>query len=409
MAGSNVVKTIEELELLHYGQSLNYLQKADANMLTTTGGVFNTIFGAYAWAQLNLEANAFSILPKYVWDKSGFRIITAKTVLTTVNSNTVLGGTAESGLIAETAKPTIEEISVRPKIAQLPFGASTVHEWLANNSKDDIWGSLSSLRTYQAVQHKEFLNQMLLADVEAVAGNTTGDFTGTQDWETLDRLISSDAEEDALGGTNDNYYDPWTGTTTNQIDRDAQTKYDSVVQSAGSAIGTNGNLTKSLIISWLRDIRILGGKDPNVLLGSHEVYSEIQEIFEPATRYPMGTSVVEIDVNGIKTFSGHGVGLHVTSVYGIPFIPTKDAPSDSGDANEVGRLFGLDTSDTDGFGYPRLGIQIAVPTTYHEATRNTQGWPFTTGEFTEKGVYWTMGELICRRFNGNGKIRDIQL
>ena len=114
MAG--IIKTIEELELLHYGQSLNYLQKADANILTTTGGVFNTIFGAYAWAQLNLEANAFSILPKYVWDKSGFRIITAKTVLTTVNNNTVLGGTAESGLIAETAKPDIEEISLKPKI-----------------------------------------------------------------------------------------------------------------------------------------------------------------------------------------------------------------------------------------------------------------------------------------------------
>lgn len=397
-----VVKTIEELELLHYGNSLNYLQKADANMLTTTGGVFNTIFGAYAWANLNLEANAFSILPKYVWDKSGFRIITGKAVLTTVKGNTVLGGTSQAGDIAETAKPNVEEVSILPKIAQVPFGASTVHEWLSNNSKDDIWGSLSSLRTYMAVQHKEFLNQMLLADVEAVAAASTAPFAGSQDWETLDRLISSSAEEDVLGGADSDFYDPW-----DTLDRDTATKYDATVESASGTIGTDGNLTKSVIITGLRKTRILGGKDPNVFLGSHEVYSEIQEIFEPATRYPMGEAVISVDVNGVKTFEGHGAGLHVTSLYGIPFIPTKDAPS--GDATEVGRLFGLDTSDADGFGYPRTGIQIAVPTTYNEATRNTQGWPYSIGSFTEKGVYWTMGETVTRRFNGNLKIRDIKL
>ena len=123
----------------------------------------------------------------------------------------------------------------------------------------------------------------------------------------------------------------------------------------------------------------------------------------------MGESLVEIDVNGIKTFSGHQAGLQVTSLYGIPFIPTKDSPHNATDGNEIGRLFGLDTSDRDGFGYPRMGIQVAIPTTYNEAVRGTNGWPFVNGAFSEKGVYWTMGELVCRRFNGNFKIRDIQL
>jgi len=401
---SEIVKTIEQLEMLHYGNSLNYLSKANVFATSTTSGYFNTIFGAYAWMNLNLEANAFSILPKYVWDKSGFRIITGRATLNTTNGNTAQGGTAQSGTIAETAVPTVDQVSVTPKIAQIPFGASTVHEWLSNNSKDDIWGSLSSLRTYMAVQHKELLNQMLLADVEGEAAAASAHYTGTSNWETLDRLVSSDAEEDQTGGTYNDFYDPW-----DALDRDSDTKYDATVESASGTIGTNGNLTKSVLITTLRKTRKKGGKDPNVLLGSHEVYSEIQEIFEPATRYPMGESLVEIDVNGIKTFNGKGVGLQVSSVYGIPIIPTKDAPSYATDTDEVGRLFGLDTSDKDGFGYPRLGIQIAVPTTYNEATRGTQGWPFTNGSFTEKGIYWTMGETICRRFNGNFKIRDISL
>ena len=164
------IKTIDELEALYYGYNRNLLRKADAPATTSTAGVFNAIFGAYAWAQLNLEANAFGILPKYPWDKSGWRVITAKPTLATTaqgtaNNNTALGGTGEGGLIADTVKPTLQEIDVRPKTAQLPFSASEVMEWLATHSKDDIWGGLGSLRLYMAVQHKEFLNRMVHADV----------------------------------------------------------------------------------------------------------------------------------------------------------------------------------------------------------------------------------------------------
>jgi len=401
------VKTIDELEALYYGHNRNLLRKADAPVTTSTAGTFNAIFGAYAWAQLNLEANAFGILPKYPWDKSGWRVITAKPVLNTTNLNTALGGTAEGGAIAETIKPTIQELDVRPKTAQLPFSASEVMEWLATHSKDDIWGGLGSLRLYMAVQHKEFLNRMLLADVE---GNvSSGAFTGTNDFESLDRIISSNAEETALGGSGSGEYNPWAANAT--VNRDTESVFDSTVESASGTIGTNGVLTDDTLRSFLRKIRIAAGKDPNVFLGSHEVYSEIQGLYMPSVRIPnpYGESLVQVDVNGIQTFRGTGVGIHVDSIYGIPFIPTKDAPSDSGDASEVGRLFALDTSDAEGYGYPRLGIQIAIPTEYYEATRRTPAYPFVNNAFVEKGVFRTMGETVCRHFKSQGKIRDIKL
>ena len=77
------IRTIDELEAQYYGHNRNLLRKADAPSTTSTAGMFNAIFGAYAWAQLNLEANAFGILPKYPWDKSGWRVITAKPTLNT--------------------------------------------------------------------------------------------------------------------------------------------------------------------------------------------------------------------------------------------------------------------------------------------------------------------------------------
>ena len=402
------IRTIDELEAQYYGYNRNLLRKADAPVTTSTAGTFNAIFGAYAWAQLNLEANAFGILPKYPWDKSGWRVITSKAVLNTTNSNTVLGGTAEGGLIAETTKPVLQEIDVRPKTAQLPFSATEVMEWLATHSKDDIWGGLGSLRLYMAVQHKEFLNRMLLADVE---GTITGSGTnaGTTDFESLDRIVSSSAEEDALGASTTGSYDPWAANAT--IDRDSGTDFDSTVESASGTIGTNGVLTDDTLRTFLRKIRIAAGKDPNVFLGSHEVYSEIQGLYMPSVRIPnpYGESLVQIDVNGIQTFKGTGVGIHVDSIYGIPFIPSKDAPSDSGDASEIGRLFALDTSDAEGYGYPRIGIQIAIPTEYYEATRRSAGYPFINNAFVEKGVFRTMGETVCRHFKSQGKIRDIKL
>ena len=403
------IKTIDELEALYYGYNRNLVRKADAPITTSTTGTFNAIFGAYAWAQLNLEANAFGILPKHAWDKSGYRVITAKPTLNTNSGNTTLGGTAEGGSIAETVKPTLQEIDIRPKTAQLPFSASEVMEWLATHSKDDIWGGLGSLRLYMAVQHKEFLNRMLLADVEYDAANAAANHTGTTNFETLDRIISSDAEEDALGGSYTGFYDPWAANAT--VDRDSGTTFDCTVESASGTIGTNGVLTDDTLRTFLRKIRIAAGKDPNVFLGSHEVYSEIQGLYMPSVRIPnpYGEQLVQIDVNGIQTFKGTGVGIHVDSIYGIPFIPSKDAPSNSADSSEIGRLFALDTSDAEGYGYPRIGISIAIPTEYYEATRRTPAYPFVNGAFVEKGVFRTMGETVCRHFKSQGKIRDIKL
>ena len=226
---------------------------------------------------------------------------------------------------------------------------------------------------------------MLGQDVEAAAAAASGPYAGNTNWETLDRVISAKAERDVFGTAHADYYDPW-----DALDRDASTDYDSTVLSPSGTIGDNGLLTNSTLNTALELNKDAGGKDPDVWLGSHAVYRQIQDIFNPSVRYSgIGEANVVIDVNGVQTHEGTGVGLQIPAVYGIPFISTADSPRNSGDASEVGRLFGLDTSDEDGFGYPRIGIQVARPTTYMETGSGAPGWPFTTGVFGEKAVYWT--------------------
>jgi len=38
----------------------------------TISGVFNAVFGSHAWANLNIEANAFGTLPSYPWRKDSY-------------------------------------------------------------------------------------------------------------------------------------------------------------------------------------------------------------------------------------------------------------------------------------------------------------------------------------------------
>ena len=111
----------------------------------------------------------------------------------------------------------------------------------------------------------------------------------------------------------------------------------------------------------------------------------------------------------MRTFNGHNVGLQVSAVLGVPIIGTKDSARNSDDTDEVGRMYMLDTSDPESFGQPRLGVGIAQPTTYREVGSGTNIYPFITNRFNERGIYYTFGEVICTRFTGQGKMRDIEI
>lgn len=415
--------TLDELLNWTYNRTPDEIVKA--GYTTASQGIYNPLFGAAVWANFNLEANIFAALPKYVWDFSGWRIFESKssTLSTTgiggaTNNNNPLGGTNEGGEIAVSTVPTVKEINVKPKTLQYPFEATEVVEQLVDNSRDDNYGSLAQQRVYASDQFKERINLMLAyepIDNDTAAEENTTNFN----LESLVRIISSRAETDyvdtqtstiANGAMN-----VWNYTGATEIDRTTGTGsalFDATVKSASGTLGTADVLTDSLIRKTQSDIRIAGGKEGTVMLGGQDTYSEIQSIYMAAYRIQNTAdlrSEFSSTVNGVETFTGTGAGLHISSVYGLPLIPSKDSPDGAGTGN-AGDLLILNTSaDKTSPNKPLLGIQVIKPTVYYEAGKRTLGYPYVNGSFNDRALYEMMAETTCRNFKAQAKIVDIQV
>lgn len=377
----NYIHNIEDLERLYYSRAGSQLiQKADAPVLTTTTGVYNAVFGAKVWANLNLEANAFGVLPKTPWLRSGWRVITARA------SATVTGGVAENAALPDTLKPTFLEVSTKPKTVAHNFDVSEVHEFLSTESADDVVGDLAFMRQYMGQEHKEHVNKMLLTDVDTLASNSI---------ESLDRVVSTYGEVTNCGitaGDSDIF----------SIDRDAATGWSDAFVSHNS--NTDRELTDTLLRTIQQNVLTNGANpDGQLWFTGYDTFFKITGLYEPQVRYAsIGEKDISIGVNGVETPKGGAVGLKVSTLYGKPLILSKNTPQDT-----ISRLYLLDTSNPEGFDIPRLCIKIAKPTQYFEAGMNT-GDPFGINRLGNEGMYRTMGELICTFFAAQGKIRDLQ-
>jgi len=415
--------TLDELLNWTYNRTPDEIMKASFS--TASAGIYNPLFGAAVWANFNLEANIFAALPKYVWDFSGWRIFEAKaaTLSTTglggaVNNNNPLGGTNEGGEIAVAVVPTVKEINVKPKTLQYPFEATEVLEQLVDHSRDDNYGSLAQQRVYASDQFKERINLQL--SYEPVDNDSTAEENTTNfNLESLARIVSSLAETDFIdtqtsvlaNGANN----VWNYTGATEIDRTTGTgsaTFDSTIKSASGVIGTADILTDSLLRTTLSEIRIAGGKEPTVIIGGQDTYSEVQSIYMNAYRIQNTADLrteFSTTVNGVETFTGTGAGLHIASVYGLPLIPSKDAPDGAGSSN-AGDLLILNTSsDKTAPGKPLLGIQVIKPTVYYEAGKRTLGYPYINGSFNDRALYEMMAETTCRNFKAQAKIIDISV
>ena len=387
----NYTRTVQDMERYYYGAGTNMgfgysgseLLKADAPLLSTTAGTYQAIYGRKVWSQLNQEFNAFSILPKRPWDRSGWRVVTAKP------STAVGGGIAENGTLPDTTKPTFQNVAAKPKTIAHTFDMSEVAIFL--NDKDDGLGDIRSvLKEEMGKHHAEHINQMLLQDVDTPAGN---------DLESLDRVTASSLMDSTGTGpvaagsqtTNTAHVSAASDLDIYSIDRSANTWSNAEISVASDAGLTERVLSLDHLDEMFQKIWIRGG-NPKVMLTGYDTLMRIQQLLQAQQRFMEEKRVVPT-YNGVKGVPGVEAGFIVATYNGVPIIPSKDVTADG-----ISRIYMLDTD--------YLYYSTAKPTQYFESGIET-GDPFAINRLGQEGLYRTMGEVWTTFFGGQGSIRDL--
>ena len=388
----NYVRTVTDMERYYYGagNAMGYsysgseLLKADSPMMSTTAGTYQAIYGRKVWSQLNQEFNAFSIMPKRPWDRSGWRVITDKP-----NAGVVHGGIAENGTLPETVKPVFQHVAAKPKTIAHSFDVSEVAVFLAD--KDDGMGDMRSvLKEEMGKHHAEMVNKMLLTDSETLAGNN---------FESLDRITGND------GGSSGGLTSMETGASAGtdhcgaadldiySIDRSANAWSNAVVNcGADRASGSRRTMSLDQLDDTFQRMWELGG-NPKVILTGYDTLMRLQQLLQAQQRF-MEEKRVTPTYNGVKGVPGIEAGFIVATYNGVPIIPSKDVEKDG-----ISRMYFLDTD--------YLYFSTAIPTQYFESGIET-GDPFAINRLGQEGLYRTMGEVWTTFFRAQGSVRDLK-
>jgi hypothetical protein len=388
-----LVRTIQDLEDMYYGRGAPFLMPSDvyANMgagavnnsdapvTSGTTGVYQAVYGFKAWAGFNTEFNPWSVAQKVPYQRSGHRMVTAR-------AGTLGGGNiTEGAALPDSIKPMFDSFSTTPKTVGRVYEVSEVQDFLATQTKDDATASMEWIRQWGAINMQEDAAQQLCADPASGA-------TGTA-LESYDRVCSSYAEANAksYGGGYDTIY--------GKARDNSNPKFDAYVNYASA----NRDLTDALINDVIRNVKAGGGRTRFILTG-YDTDGAIAYLYQNQVRYNvLGSATSNPSVNGVQAPQpGHGAGMTVTTIYGIPIIVSAKIIQDT-----LSRMYFLDDTNPEGDDFPRLSIKVAKPTQYFEAGINS-GTPFAVAKFSDKILYRTMAELGCRYFAGQGKLRDIQ-
>ena len=378
----NYVRTIQDMERYYYGgtaltgytYSSGDILKADAPLLSTTAGTYQAIYGRKVWSQLNQEFNAFSILPKKPWERSGWRIITAKP------SFDVGGGLAENATLPETTKPDFLHVAAKPKTIGHSFDLSEVSMFLSD--KDDGLGDVRQvLKEEMGKHHADHINRMLLEDVETPAGNN---------FESLDRITT-----DASVMTSGNGYVSAAGDhDLYSITREGNSAFHNAEVDGSGTANTNRNLSLNQLDGLFQQIWVRGG-NPKVMLTGYDTLMRVQQLLQSQQRF-MESKRVTPTYNGVKGVPGIEAGFIVATYNGVPLIPSKDVVTDT---SGISRIYYFDTD--------YLWFQTAIPTQYFESGIET-GDPFAINRLGQEGLYRTMGEVWDSFFGAGGSIRDLK-
>jgi hypothetical protein len=377
MKSSRRLNTIKDLENIYYpwlnrnSPLFNMRLKADDPTLTSTTSYLTTTYGPILWNQINMEANAWGLLPKKPWDRRGWRLIKAR--------STAGGGIAENSVLPETDQPDLAVASAAPKTIAHNFDLSW-QALLESRGQDDVVGDpMATYRNYTADEHAKDLNGYLMQDFDTLAGNNI---------ESLDRLTATNSEQAGVGATAN--------------DEDIFGIDKSATPTLEPYSDHNSNVDRALTIpilnALIRNTRPYWsdrtGKNCIYITG-HDTADKVAELLQAQQRFMDVNISPETGVTraGVSTREGIDGGFSVMQYRNIGIFETIDTTQDG-----ASRFYLIDTGNT--------FIKTLAPTQYFQ-TGVESGEPFILNKLNEEGMYVTIAELNGTMFKANGKIRDI--
>ena len=351
------------------------LQK-DAPILTTTTGFYNQVYGNQLFSQINNEQNAWGLLRKLPWDKSGWRVITAA-------GATSDGGQSESGAVPSTIKPTIAQVSTKPKVIATGFNVTALQQGLSLGEDDSITNTIEAMRKYAAIEHGKLINRMLLKNVTTLASTNM---------ESIDRVVSSNSEVTNCGDVDANDSDIYS------LDRDSGATW------ADAYVNHNSNTDRDFSLSLLDSLETntrpyleTGDRNAQIFLTGHDTYQEIKQHHHDKLRFaslPQGTFMPS--VNGVSAIQpGVDGGFQVSLYNGIPIFVSDDVVQDT-----LSRVYLLNLN--------YMFAKVLMPTMYFQTGLLTNGDPFGIDFLGDEGLFVTMAELVATKFRVHAKLRDLQ-
>jgi hypothetical protein len=379
------IVTLQALYDTYYGQGAyqsnivgQLIQKADDPILTTSAGIINPMYGAVVDTLLNMESDGFALLDMKLMTQTGFRLKTGLPA-------TLVDGVGENGLLVDTTQSTFSEEEIVQKYMMTRW---EITKHAIDRAK--LTDSLGDLEAFNRVDQQENftlgMNRALLADAEAAAAGAGANTTNAagDNIESLDRIISSDSEEDAFGGTYSGWYDAY-----GQWDRDAGTTYDSQVDHAS---GTDRNLTLDIIDDVRNSTWSAGARAKNQMyLTGMDTFLDWSGLVDDKHR--IETANVVKTINGVRTAPNGAEGIVRVATYDtVPIFRSQDVPVDG-----ASRIYSLDRT--------AIHKSVLAPTTYMQTKLNPDS--LIVDALKQYYAYLWVGEIKATSPVRLGKIRDL--
>jgi hypothetical protein len=348
--------------------ALDTIMKSAGTLTSSTADVWNKVFGAVLWNQIPLTAPTLGVLPTIEWERSGIRVVYD------FMASIADGIPSSEGAVPSSVKPDIINMSVDPREYVLVNNMTDVIQALSQTA-DDVGINQISLRILFGKQYLTNLERMI-HDVSGTEGTTPSGF-----WVRICDIVHDSGTIYGINRATNSWARAIVNTATSLRTPDIDFINKMIARIRQQGVHPTVILTSPIDVAYFRS------------QSDNKMFLSI-----------LDAKTVKISVNGIEGQEGYGVGVVVNQIYGVPIIesPFVGATGGSAGAGEV-RLPNIYVLTTEFGGDTIFGKMLLIPPTYHESNI-----PLAQNLFGTKMAYRTVGNLVCRRFNTQGKISALK-